>query len=235
MADSRRLLLELIDDLLVVAREAASETDSLARLVASLSRLDLGKAQSAAVYLVERGFSGHAYRLTQDVERLRQKADEAFRVPFVAEPTPDDRKQERRCLGALHSQARRLLDFLNELNSLVDEDDGTAKPATAAGGDDVTPATQVRRQKGVALRHAAEKIRPQDPEGQNALCEAWRKSRTPQLPASIGKSKTHRQRNLYEPAALLAFLKKIEGERVDQDFGLSGWFRQVSDFPRPQD
>ncbi len=144
MADSRRLLLELIDDLLVVAREAASETRSIGRLVASLCRLDLGKAQSAAVYLAERGFSGHAYRLTQDVERLRQKADEAFRGPFVAELTPDDRKQERRCLGALHSEAHGLLRFLNELNSLVDEDDDAVtaecQPAgDAAAGGEATP------------------------------------------------------------------------------------------------
>ena len=46
VADSRRLLLELIDDLLVVAREAASETRSLGRLVERLYSLDLGKAQT---------------------------------------------------------------------------------------------------------------------------------------------------------------------------------------------
>lgn len=238
MADSRRLLLELIDDLLVVAREAAGETRSIGRLVASVYHLDLGKARSAAVYLKECGFSGHAVRLTEDVERLQHKGKEAFRVPYVAEPTPDDRKQERQCLAALHSEAHRLLQFLNELNDSLDGDDDAVATDTDDNGQKTKPLDaggDIGRQKGVSLRHAAERIRRRDPKGQKALCEAWRKSRTPKLPVPIGKCKTHRQRNLYEPAALLAFLKKFEGEPVDRDYHLSGWFRQVSDFPRSLD
>ena len=100
---------------------------------------------------MERHFSGHAYRLTQDVERLRRKAKEAFQGPRVAEPTPDDRKQERRCLGALHSEAHRFLQFLNELKPLVDEDD-----------DAVTAAEQVKAILGVCLAGSSTQAKPQD-------------------------------------------------------------------------
>jgi hypothetical protein len=129
----------LIDKLLDDIRLAAAETKSLGDVVSHIYRLDSGDAQSAAVYLKERGLLGHADRLTRYVESLRQKADEAFRLLFVVKPTPDDRKQERRCLGPLHSDAHRLLQFLNELRSLVDEDDDSAscdtECAPAAGGE----------------------------------------------------------------------------------------------------
>ncbi len=87
------------------------------------------------------------------------------------------------------------------------------------------------RLKGVSLRDAATMVRPNDPNGQDALYDAWRKSRNPKLPKPIGKAPEHKQRNLYEPAALLKFLKEFEGPSVDRDFGLSSHFRKVSRLP----
>jgi hypothetical protein len=135
MADSRRLLLSLIDRLLDNLRSAAAAayTKSLGALVAEICDLDAGDAQSAAVYLKVRGFLGHADRLTQDVDRLRQKA-EAFRGPFVAEPTAEDRKQEGYLFRSLRSDVHRLLRFLNELKFLVDQD-----------GDAITTAAETSR------------------------------------------------------------------------------------------
>jgi len=128
MADSRRLLLELIDDLLVDVRSVASGTKALPRVVLAILHLDLGKARQAAGYLKERSLSGHADCLLQDVERLKQKADEALRGPSVVHPSPDDLRQELRDLATLHSEARDLLNSLNELRSLIVEDDQDVTP-----------------------------------------------------------------------------------------------------------
>ena len=87
--------------------------------------------------------------------------------------------------------------------------------------------------KGVSLQDAAERIRSGDPRGQAAMVKGWRNSRDPKLPVPIGKSPGHAQRNLYEPAALMAFLRKIEGKEVDSDFDLNAHFQQVSREPRP--
>jgi len=82
------------------------------------------------------------------------------------------------------------------------------------------------------LQDAAERIRPDDPEGQRRLVRQWQKSRDPRLPVPIGKCPTHSQRNLYEPAAILRFLEKVEGAMVDRDFALSAYFRKVCRCPR---
>ncbi len=86
--------------------------------------------------------------------------------------------------------------------------------------------------RGVSLLDAAERIRPDDEEGQSLLVRQWQKSRKPKLPPSMGKSPEHAQRNLYEPAAILRFLKIVEGAEIDADYGLFPYFRKVSRFPR---
>ena len=101
-------------------------------------------------------------------------------------------------------------------------DEKQRDPATGNGG----------KLKGVSLQDAASRIRNGDPGGQGTLVKAWRNSRNPKLPIPIGSCPSHSQRNLYEPAALLAFLKKTEGERVDKDFGLSAYFRRISRLPK---
>lgn len=87
--------------------------------------------------------------------------------------------------------------------------------------------------KGVSLHNAAERMRPGDKAGQQELIAEWRSSRNPKLPAPIGKCPNHKQRNLYQPAAILRFLKVIEGTVVARDFALSKHFRQVERPPRP--
>ena len=99
-----------------------------------------------------------------------------------------------------------------------------AKKETSAN----TPAAK----KGVSLQDAASCVRSGDPVGQTSIVDAWRKSRTPKLPSPIGKAPEHRQRNLYEPAALLEFLKQVEGAEADRDFRLNAYFRKVSRKPR---
>jgi hypothetical protein len=143
MADSRQRLLQLIDALLVVDREAANETDSLGRLLAQIHLLDTDAVEEVMDHLNEHGYSVLARRLERHVGRLRQKADEVFH-----EATPDDQKQERRYLGALHSQARRLRDFLYELRSLVAEDEAEATKPT--GGK---PATVNERMAGTIMKN----------------------------------------------------------------------------------
>lgn len=130
MADTRLLLLSLVDKLLDDVRLAAAEIKSLGRLLAHISRIDKGDALSATVYLRERGFSGHASRLEQDINDLLQKADDAFQEPSVADPTSFDQKQERRKVAALHLDASRLRDFLRHLRSIVEEDNDAVTPDT---------------------------------------------------------------------------------------------------------
>ncbi len=89
-----------------------------------------------------------------------------------------------------------------------------------------------RAAKGVSLHDAAERIRPGDREGQQELITTWRGLRSPKLPASIGKCPNHKQRNLYKPAAIVRFLKAVEGPTADRDFTLSKHFRQVERAPR---
>jgi len=93
------------------------------------------------------------------------------------------------------------------------------------------PAGEVGR--GVSWRDAAELIAAGDPDRQNKLIDQWRKSSDPKPPRPIGKCPRHPQRNLYEPAEILRFLKSLEGERVVADFRLKAGFSRVSRLPRP--
>lgn len=87
--------------------------------------------------------------------------------------------------------------------------------------------------RGVSLHDAAERMRPGDREGQQELMAQWRASSNPKLPAPIGKCPGHKQRNLYQPAAILRFLKAVEGTVVVRDFAFSKHFSQVQRPPRP--
>lgn len=87
---------------------------------------------------------------------------------------------------------------------------------------------------GVSLRTAATRIRQGDRKGQEELMKRWRNSKAPRLPDAIGKNPRHSQQNLYEPAALLSFLKKVEGDNVDRDWDLTTYFRDVCKPPRKQ-
>lgn len=109
----------------------------------------------------------------------------------------------------------------------------TLEEFNAALDEVLEPPPPPANSRGVSLQDAAERIRPDDPEGQKQLVRGWQKSRTPKLPAPIGKCPDHSQRNLYEPAAILRFLKQFEGPEADRDFALSAYFRKVSRRPRP--
>ena len=86
---------------------------------------------------------------------------------------------------------------------------------------------------GVSLQDAAALIRVGDPKGQRKLVQKWRNSSS--CPTAIGKDPEHSQRNLFEPGALLKFLKDVEGPGVDQDYGLSRQFRSLRRQVRPQE
>lgn len=89
------------------------------------------------------------------------------------------------------------------------------------------PPPDVLSGKGVPLQAVASHIRKDDPDGQKQLVKKWqnrRDAKTNPLPSPIGTEAgefAHLQRLLFKPAELLDFLKKVEGERVVQDFNLN--------------
>lgn len=80
---ARQRLIKLLNELLDIARLAASETKSLGRLVAEIYHLKPSRLGAATALLEDLGFSGHADWLKKNVAELKQKADEAIRSPSV--------------------------------------------------------------------------------------------------------------------------------------------------------
>ncbi len=119
-------------------------------------------------------------------------------------------------------------------NPQTDPVDETTSPVTASDNQGGVDVKQEERDgvedatiQGVSLQDAAAIIRENDPEGQKKIVRSWQGSRTPKLPAPIGKAPEHSQRNLYEPTALLEFLKKIEGDGIENDFKVLRYFQRV--------
>ena len=119
-----------------------------------------------------------------------------------------------------------------DLQDLWVEVEWEAEAAGLVDGGD--PQDQTHRIKGVSAQDAAERIRPNDPEGQGNLVKSWRNSTDPKFPRPIGKAPEHKQMNLYKPAEILDFLKKVEGKAVDKERHLSAHFHKVERYPRPE-
>ncbi|MHC4178535.1 MAG: hypothetical protein ACYSWU_13575 [Planctomycetota bacterium] len=172
-----------------------------------------------------------------------QKADEEKGKPSIEFSLAELFQPELILLAAQSEQAKEAFVGMREnlvkrrMERVKDEHQDLIRAAVeAVRGDLGEPPSPPRPNgtvvKGVSLQDAAAKIRDGDPDGQRELVRAWRGLRNPKLPKPIGKCPNHSQRNLYEPAALIACLKKVEGEKVDRDFRLNAHFRQVSREPR---
>ena len=79
----------------------------------------------------------------------------------------------------------------------------------AAGGS-CPPGGKIDTPVGVTLLDAALALCDGDDVAAKAVKDRWRKLREPKRPDAIGKDPSHCQTNLYEPAAIVAWLKKIQ-------------------------
>ncbi len=210
---------------------------------------------STQVWFFESSSLAFAEALIPELDRRRKLDYDQGKPEFHLNPRfgivhaerllPGEQASIRRCIRAVqkgelppvaHAQQAKLIGYRSYQ---VAKDFAIGWPANVScdvGGDRIKRNGEgcngAADTKGVSPRDAAEKMRPGDKDGQRNLTKTWANSRDPKLPATIGKDPKHAQRNLYKPTSLIKFLKIIEGERVDQDFGLSGYFREVSRLPR---
>jgi len=220
--------LSAVDDLLRFFRDVPRTVDFKTTY---RTRLPSSKVETVAKWLEHVGDVFQAGYLREAYQKLLKLID--------SEPVDPDSLTltavEERRLAAMNEEDRRLaMEHLHRLGS----EEELRQDLQVAADDLVTLLEGVNQGhdtggRGVSLQDAAECVRLSDPDGQGELVKRWRNSRDPKLPESIGKSPEHSQRKLYEPAAFLRFLKKVEGAEADRDYRLSAHFRKVSRLPRP--